>query len=123
MRKLVFLLSLAALLTYCDDKQVSEFNAVQYVDPQIGSVHARWFFYTPAALPFGMAKLAPHTNAYESMGSWMPGGYDDRHNSIEGFGHFHEMWTPLNCRWSPPISTAAIVPRQPVQGTSMQTTK
>ncbi|WP_297088791.1 GH92 family glycosyl hydrolase [uncultured Draconibacterium sp.] len=67
------------------------YNAVQYVDPQIGSVHARWFFYTPAALPFGMVKLAPHTNAYESIGSWLPGGYDDRHNSIEGFGHFHEF--------------------------------
>jgi len=39
------------------------FNAVQYVDPQIGSVHGRWFFYTPAALPFGMAKVAPQTNA------------------------------------------------------------
>jgi predicted alpha-1,2-mannosidase len=68
-----------------------EFNAVQYVDPQIGSVHGRWFFYTPAALPFGMAKLAPHTNAYGSIGSWLPGGYDDRHTSIEGFGHFHEF--------------------------------
>lgn len=69
----------------------TEFNAVQYVNPQIGSVHGRWFFYTPAALPFGMAKLAPHTNAYESLGSWLPGGYDDRHRSIEGFGHFHEF--------------------------------
>lgn len=69
----------------------AEFDAVQYVDPQIGSVHGRWFFYTPASLPFGMAKLAPHTNAYESMGSWLPGGYDDRHKSIEGFGHFHEF--------------------------------
>jgi len=62
-----------------------------YVDPQIGSVHGRWFFYTPAALPFGMAKLAPHTNAYNSKGSWGPTGYDDRHTSIEGFGHFHEF--------------------------------
>jgi len=77
----------------CTQKGVDEtvFNAVQYVDPQIGSVHGRWFFYTPAALPFGMAKLAPHTNAYESIGSWLPGGYDDRHTSIEGFGHFHEF--------------------------------
>jgi len=38
-----------------------------------------------------MAKLAPHTNAYGSMGSWLPCGYDDRHGSIEGFGHFHEF--------------------------------
>ena len=38
-----------------------------------------------------MAKLAPHTNAYGSVGSWGPCGYDDRHSSIEGFGHFHEF--------------------------------
>ena len=63
----------------------------QYVRPQIGSVHGRWFFYTPAALPFGMAKLAPHTNAYGSPGSWLPCGYDDRYDSIEGFGNLHEF--------------------------------
>lgn len=66
-------------------------DVVQYVDPQIGSVHGRWFFYTPAARPFGMAKLASHTNAYNSQGGWGPTGYDDRHTSIEGFGHFHEF--------------------------------
>lgn len=80
------------LFSYTSETKIkTEFNAVQYVDPQIGSVHGRWFFYTPAALPFGMAKIAPHTNAYESLGSWLPGGYDDRHTSIEGFGHFHEF--------------------------------
>lgn len=89
----IMLLFVMAVFSSCQPKtqQQAEFNAVQYVDPQIGSVHGRWFFYTPAALPFGMAKLAPHTNAYESMGSWLPGGYDNRHLSIEGFGHFHEF--------------------------------
>ncbi len=62
-----------------------------YVDPQIGSVHGRWFFYTPASVPFGMAKLAPHTNAHGNPGGWEPCGYDDRHTSIEGFGHYHEF--------------------------------
>jgi predicted alpha-1,2-mannosidase len=81
------------LLSSCaHQKEKKEFfDAVQYVDPQIGSVHGRWFFYTPAALPFGMAKLAPHTNAAGSMGSWLLVGYDDRDSSIEGFGHFHEF--------------------------------
>lgn len=69
----------------------STIDYTKYVDPNIGAVHARWFFYSPAAVPFGMAKLAPHTNAYESKGSWLPGGYDNRHLSIEGFGHFHEF--------------------------------
>jgi predicted alpha-1,2-mannosidase len=75
----------------CKGPAEAPFDAAAYVDPQIGSVHGRWFFYTPAALPFGMAKLAPHTNAYGNFGSWGPAGYDDRHTSIEGFGHFHEF--------------------------------
>ncbi len=93
MKQFVLLILSLTILLSCTQINVpqKEFNAVQYVDPQIGSVHGRWFFYTPAALPFGMAKLAPHTNAYESIGSWLPGGYDDRHTSIEGFGHFHEF--------------------------------
>ncbi len=73
------------------EKPVEVEDLTKYVDPQIGSVHGRWFFYTPAAVPFGMAKLAPHTDAYNSKGSWGPTGYDDRHTSIEGFGHFHEF--------------------------------
>lgn len=77
------------ILVSCESTE--KFRPVDYVDPQIGSVHGRWFFYTPAARPFGMAKLAPHTNAWGSMGSWLPCGYDDRHRSIEGFGHFHEF--------------------------------
>jgi predicted alpha-1,2-mannosidase len=91
--KSYLLLFLFTILLSCNQKtkENNVFNAVQYVDPQIGSVHGRWFFYTPAALPFGMAKLAPHTNAAGSIGSWMPNGYDDRQTSIEGFGHFHEF--------------------------------
>ena len=86
-------IGLSLFIIACQEKpsQQPAFDAIQYVDPQLGAVHARWFFYTPAARPFGMAKLAPHTNAYESIGSWMPGGYDDRQTSIEGFGHFHEF--------------------------------
>lgn len=79
-----------ALLFFVHCAQKQE-NFIQYVDPNIGSTHGRWFFYTPASLPFGMAKLAPHTNAYEGQGSWAPQGYDSRHTSIEGFGHFHEF--------------------------------
>lgn len=89
MKQLSGLLLIAALICSCNS--TDDFDPVPYVDPQIGSVHGRWFFYTPAARPFGMAKLAPHTNAFGSMGSWLPCGYDDRHGSIEGFGHFHEF--------------------------------
>lgn len=89
MKKILFAVLIFVTLSSCIKKQ--EYNAVQYADPQIGSVHGRWFFYTPAAVPFGMAKPAPHTNAYGSFGSWLPAGYDDRHTSIEGFGNFHEF--------------------------------
>jgi predicted alpha-1,2-mannosidase len=66
-------------------------NPLSYVDPNIGTAHSRWFFYTPAAVPIGMAKLAPSTNAhYGNPSGWEAVGYDARHNSIEGFVHFHE---------------------------------
>jgi predicted alpha-1,2-mannosidase len=66
-------------------------NVLKYVDPNIGTAHSRWFFYTPAALPYGMAKLAPSTNGhYGNPSGWEAVGYDTRHNSIEGFVHFHE---------------------------------
>ncbi len=91
MKKFVLIILVVFAFSCKSEKEKEIFNAVKYVDPQIGSVHGRWFFYTPAALPFGMAKLAPHTNAYNSFGSWLPCGYDNRHSSIEGFGHFHEF--------------------------------
>ncbi len=83
------MLVVAAVLFSCSMRKATPVSSL--VDPKIGAVHCRWFFFTPAAVPFGMAKLAPHTNAYGSPGSWLPCGYDDRHNSIEGFGHFHEF--------------------------------
>ncbi|MFD1768815.1 GH92 family glycosyl hydrolase [Sphingobacterium suaedae] len=64
----------------------------RWVDPNLGSAHSRYFFYTPAALPFGMAKLAPSTNgSYGNASGWEAVGYDDRHTSIEGFANFHEF--------------------------------
>ena len=91
---LAILLGFLSFASCKEDKKIEKRplqELTQYVDPQIGSVHGRWFFYTPASRPFGMAKLAPHTNAYNSQGGWGPTGYDDRHTSIEGFGHFHEF--------------------------------
>ncbi|MBB5396115.1 GH92 family glycosyl hydrolase [Mucilaginibacter sp. AK015] len=66
-------------------------DVLKYVDPNIGTAHSRWFFYTPAAVPGGMAKLAPSTNGhYGNATGWQAVGYDTRQNSIEGFVHFHE---------------------------------
>lgn len=64
----------------------------QYVDPNIGTAHCRWFHYTPGAVPFGMAKPAPATNgSYGNVHGWDATGYDTRHQSIEGFPNFHEF--------------------------------
>lgn len=74
--------------SYAQQKQ----HLTQYVKPNIGSVHSRYFFYTPAAVPFGMAKLAPSTDgSYGNRSGWEAVGYDDRHHSIAGFTHFHEF--------------------------------
>ncbi len=65
---------------------------IDHVNPNIGTAHCRWFFYTPAAVPFGMAKLAPSTDAHlGNPGGWQAVGYDFRHTSIEGFANFHEF--------------------------------
>ena len=63
-----------------------------YVNPNIGTTHSRWFFYTPAAMPFGMAKLSPSTNgSYGNPSGWEAVGYEDVHTSIEGFPCLHEF--------------------------------
>ncbi|WP_316748852.1 GH92 family glycosyl hydrolase [Pedobacter gandavensis] len=87
--KKILLLSLISLQTIV---LYAQKDLVQYVKPNIGSAHSRYFFYTPAAVPFGMAKLAPSTNGSEGNASgWEAVGYDDRHRSIEGFANFHEF--------------------------------
>lgn len=67
-------------------------SLTDYVDPFIGTAHSRWFFFTPAAVPFGMAKLAPTTDGHiGNPDGWQAVGYDARHTSIEGFANFHEF--------------------------------
>ena len=67
-------LTLAVLLASCAVKRPT---LLRYVDPNIGTAHSRWFFYTPAAVPYGMAKLAPSTNGhYGNKQGWEAVGYD-----------------------------------------------
>ncbi|MCB9304201.1 MAG: glycoside hydrolase family 92 protein [Lewinellaceae bacterium] len=90
----LFFLSLIFLLGNCTSNPETEanFDPIPYVNPNIGSAHSRWFFYTPAARPFGMAKLGPATDAhYGNKSGWEAVGYDDRHTSIEGFSHAREF--------------------------------
>jgi len=81
-----------SIIMGCSTSTSSTKALVDYVDPNIGTAHCRWFFYTPAAIPFGMAKLAPSTDAHlGNPGGWQAVGYDFRHTSIEGFVNFHEF--------------------------------
>lgn len=96
MYKIIVTLLLALALVNCQSTNQNsppEQNSVsQYVDPNIGTAHSRWFFYTPAAVPFGMAKLGPSTDgSYGNASGWEAVGYDSRHNSIEGFANLHEF--------------------------------
>ena len=76
-----------SLLSACGGESLTD-----YVDPHIGTAHCRWFHFTPGAVPFGMAKVAPSTNAhYGNPGGWEAVGYDARDKSIEGFANFHEF--------------------------------
>ena len=95
-----FLIACTVLFVSCETskkadevkKDTAENSLLGYVDPNIGTAHSRWFFYTPASMPFGMAKLGPSTNG--SLGNeqgWEATGYDSRDNTIEGFANLHEF--------------------------------
>ena len=82
--------ALAALLCLVSCGTNEDYSA--YVNPNIGTVHSRWFVYTPAAVPFGMAKLGASTNGtYGNNQGWEAVGYEDTHTSIDGFPCFHEF--------------------------------
>ena len=88
MKRLILLAAACCAATACADAP----RPADYVNPNLGSIHSRWFFYTPAAEPFGMAKLGPSTNgSYTSPSGWEAVGYEDGHTSIEGFPCLHEF--------------------------------
>ncbi|MDL2313025.1 GH92 family glycosyl hydrolase [Bacteroidales bacterium OttesenSCG-928-B11] len=94
MKKNILPCFIMLLLWSCTTNNDTHKNSdlTQYVKPNIGTAHSRYFFYSPAAKPFGMAKLAPSTNgSFGNHDGWEAVGYDERHTSIEGFPNFHEF--------------------------------
>ncbi|MBQ7459349.1 MAG: GH92 family glycosyl hydrolase, partial [Bacteroidales bacterium] len=88
MKKIIAILLSAVIAAACAPKE----DVLDYVNPNIGTVNSRWFVFTPAATPFGLAKLGAATNAsYGNRDGWEAVGYDDSHTSIEGFPCFHEF--------------------------------
>ena len=55
--KLTFTAGVWSLALLLAAGEASAQNVLKYVNPNIGTAHSRWFFYTPAAVPYGMAKL------------------------------------------------------------------
>ena len=89
-RRIFIFVLLVQLIVGCGKDY--DLQLTKYVNPNIGSVHSRWFFYTPASEPFGMAKLGASTNgSYSNDQGWEAVGYEDGHTSIEGFPCFHEF--------------------------------
>lgn len=90
--KIRHLFGLMAILCLSACGTADDFNPSDYVNPNLGTIHSRWFFYTPAARPFGMAKLGASTNGtYGNVQGWEAVGYEDGHTSIDGFPCLHEF--------------------------------
>ena len=56
------LIGTATSCTSTQQVKVQKEELSQYVEPRIGTAHCRWF--TPGAMPFGLAKPAPSTNGH-----------------------------------------------------------
>ena len=71
---------------------IAKDDVLQYAHPTLGTTHSRWFVFTPASVPFGMAKLGASTNGtYGNREGWEAVGYEDGHTSIDGFPCLHEF--------------------------------
>ena len=71
------------------DSSTENRDYISRVDPRIESARGRWFFSTPAARPFGMVKLTPHTVNRGQGG----GGYNASVHTALGFCHLHGWMT------------------------------
>ncbi|HXI56835.1 MAG TPA: GH92 family glycosyl hydrolase [Polyangia bacterium] len=71
--------------TATGDSGVQEQDYASLVNPWIETNKGRWFFSTPAAMPFGMVKLTPHSKNQDQGG----GGYNYSVPTALGFCHVH----------------------------------
>lgn len=58
---------------------------VDWVDPQIGTAHSRWIFFSSACRPFGLVNLSPDTTIKGDWGA----GYLYGDDTIRCFSHLH----------------------------------
>ena len=67
-------------------------QAVDDVNPFIGTTGSRWMMFPGASLPFGMVKLSPDNKAWSGRAGSGRAGYDYKIPTILGFSHIHS-WT------------------------------
>lgn len=81
-KKISFCCSLLFLVFCCK----AQLKPVDQVYPLLDAAHSRWFYFSSAALPFGMVNLFPDNNV---VGEW-DSGYRYKEDSIRSFTHIHE---------------------------------
>ncbi|WP_299796525.1 GH92 family glycosyl hydrolase [uncultured Maribacter sp.] len=64
---------------------VEETDYAAKVYPLLDTENSRWFYFTSASRPFGMANLSPDTQIGGAWGS----GYRYKTDTIKGFSHIH----------------------------------
>jgi putative alpha-1,2-mannosidase len=79
----VFATLLAVMVTVT--ATYAQIDYASMVNPRIETNKGRWFFCTPAAMPFGMVKLTPHSKNQDQGG----GGYNYSVPTALGFCHVH----------------------------------
>lgn len=83
MRKGCIVLSLILVINVCGKAQE---KPVDLVYPLLDAANSRWFYFSSAALPFGMVNLFPDNNV---NGEW-DSGYRYKEDSVRCFTHIHE---------------------------------
>jgi predicted alpha-1,2-mannosidase len=93
-RTLIYFLC-AIATTGCIDFNLSDKEAVDYVDVFTGTSNSRWMLGPYASVPYGMVQLGPDNQT----SGWM-GGYEYSVMNVSGFSHIH-AWTMSGLRIMP----------------------
>ncbi len=83
MRREIVIVSALLLFAFCS---VAQLKPVDQVYPLLDAANSRWFYFSSAALPFGMVNVFPDN---VTNGEW-DSGYRYREDSIRSITHIHE---------------------------------
>ncbi|MCK5136740.1 MAG: GH92 family glycosyl hydrolase [Bacteroidales bacterium] len=113
MKKLFMVLALLLSGLYISAQEVEQKQAVDYVDPMMGTTFARWMLFPGVSTPFGMVKLSP-----DNQRKGWKAGYEYKIGNISGFSHLHS-WTMGGLLTMPTVGPLKITPgleNEPDQG-------